>query len=58
MSTVIVQGTKLLQQQGAVLENALHLLKALPGLLCLGAELQPWPGGIEQLLVQLLVQLA
>ena len=52
-STVIVQVSKLLQAKGAILENTLHMLKAFQGLLCLDAELQPWPGCIDQLLVQL-----
>ena len=52
-STVIVRVTKPLQVKGAVLENALYLLKALQGLLCLRAERPPGPGGIDQLLVQL-----
>ena len=52
-STVIAPVTKLLQVKGAVLENALHLLKTLPGLLGLDVEFHPWPGRIDQLLVQL-----
>jgi len=50
---VIVRVAKLLHQKGAALKNALHLLKALPGLLCFNAKIQPWPGSIKQLVVQL-----
>ena len=53
MGQVIVHVSKLSQVKGAVLDNALHLLKALPGLLCLDVERPPGPGRIGQLLVQL-----
>ena len=53
MGQVIVHVGKLSQVKGAVLDHALRLLKALPGLLCLEVERPPGPGCIGQLLVQL-----
>ena len=53
MGQVIVHVRNLSQVKGTVLDHALHLLKALPGLLGLDVELPAGPGCIGQLLMQL-----